>query len=29
MIETSKEDDVPLWRVLCVYYLILFKKKEV
>ena len=29
MTETSKEDEVPLQRVLCVYYPILFKKKEV
>ena len=27
--ETSKEDDMPLQKVLCVYYLIWFKKKEV
>ena len=27
--ETSKEDDVPLQRVLCVHYPIWFKKKEV
>ena len=29
MIETSKEDNVALQRVLCVYYPIWFKKKEV
>ena len=29
MTETSKEDDVALQRVPCVYYLIWFKKKEV
>ena len=27
--ETSKEDDVPLQKVLCVHYSIRFKKKEV
>ena len=29
MTETSKEDDVALQRVPCIYYLIQFKKKEV